>query len=129
MSVKNLFIATGIVCLFFGIMLVFCQDALAKTLLTDPTHTANSTALSYGYGVLLISIGLAVFAARNSVPSAARRGYLIQITLSGLATAGFDIHDIMSGVCKSAQWGTVAIVGLLGLWGLAKLLTERSATA
>jgi hypothetical protein len=127
MSVKNLFIATGIVCLFFGIMLVFCQESLAKMLLTDPTVTANNRALSNGYGVLLIAVAIGVLSARNSVPSAARRGYVIQIAISGLASAGFDIHDILSGVCKSAQWGTVAIVGILGLWGLAMLMKERSA--
>lgn len=127
MTVKNLFIATGIVTLFFGIMLMFFPDALAKTILTDPTIGAGQRALGNNYGVVLVSIGIGLFAACNSMPSAARRGYVIQITISGLVLAGYDIRDILSGVSKSASWGTVAIVGLLGLWGLAKLLKERSA--
>jgi uncharacterized protein YjeT (DUF2065 family) len=127
MSVKNLFIATGIVTLFFGIMLMFFPEHLGKMVLTDPTMTANNIALARNYGVVLVAIGIGVLAARNSIPSAARRGYVIQITISGLVLAGYDIHDILSGVCKPAEWGVVVIVGILGLWGLAKLLQERSA--
>lgn len=128
MTVKNLFIATGIVTLFFGIMLMFFPDVLAKSVLTDPAMSASQKALGTNYGVVLVSIGIGLFCARDSMPSAARRGYVIQITVSGLVLAGYDIHDIMSGVCKSAEWGVVAIVGLLGLWGLMKLLKERSAS-
>jgi len=127
MSVKNLFIATGIVTLFFGVMLMFFPDVLARSVLIDPSMSAGQKALGTNYGVVLVAIGLGLLAARNSVSSAARRGYVIQITVSGLVLAGYDIHDIVSGVCKSAEWGVVAIVGILGLWGLAKLFTERSA--
>jgi len=115
MTVKNLFIATGIVTLFFGIMLMFFPETLAKSVLTDPSMTASSKALANNYGVVLLAIGIGLLAARNSAPSAARRGYVIQITVSGLVLAGYDIRDILSGVAKSAEWGTVAIVGILGL--------------
>jgi hypothetical protein len=127
MTVKNLFIATGIVALFFGIVLMFFPEALTKMVLTDPAMTAGQKALANNYGVVLVAMGIGLLAARNSIPSAARRGFVIQITISGLVLAGYDIRDILSGVCKSAEWGVVAIVGILGLWGLAKLLKERSA--
>lgn len=127
MTVKNLFIATGIVTLFFGIMLMFFPAELSKMVLTDPAMTASSKALANNYGVVLVAIGIGLMAARDSVPSAARRGYVIQITISGLVLAGYDIYGILSGVNKSSEWGVVVIVGILGLWGLAKLLKERSA--
>ncbi|MBS1529400.1 MAG: hypothetical protein JSU01_03755 [Bacteroidetes bacterium] len=129
MSVKNLFIATGIVTLFFGIMLTFFQETLARMVLTDPTMSANNQNLATGYGIVLIAIAVGVFAASSSAPSAARRGYVIQITISGLVLAAHDIYSIVSThVLKSAAWGTVVIVGLLGLWGLMKLMKERSAS-
>jgi hypothetical protein len=128
MSVKNLFIATGIVSLFFGVMLIFFPVELGKMVLIDPTTTASTKALANNYGVLLVAVGIGLLAARDSIPSAARRGYVIQITISGLVLAGYDIYGITSGVDKSSEWGVVVIVGLLGLWGLSKLLKERSAT-
>lgn len=127
MTVKNLFIATGIVCLFFGIMLMFFPDHLGKMVLTDPTTTVNQKALANNYGVVLVAVGIGLLVARNSAASAARRGYVVQITISGLVLAGYDIYGIMSGVNKSAEWGVVVIVGILGLWGLLKLLKEQSA--
>jgi hypothetical protein len=128
MTVKNLFIATGIVSLFFGIMLMFFPDTLGKSILTDPTMSASQKALGNNYGVVLVAIGIGLLAGRNSAASAARRGYVLQITISGLVLAGYDIRDTLSGICKSAEWGVVAIVGILGLWGLAMLLKERSAS-
>jgi hypothetical protein len=127
MSVKNLFIATGIVSLFFGVMLMFFPAELSKMVLIDPSMTPSSKALANNYGVVLVAVGIGLFAARNSVPSAARRGYVIQITISGLVLAGYDIYGITSGVDNSSEWGVVVIVGLLGLWGLMKLLKEQSA--
>jgi hypothetical protein len=126
MTVRNLFIATGIVTLFFGIMLMFFPYELSKMVLVDPTMTASTKALANNYGVVLVAIGIGLLAARNSIPSAARRGYVIQITISGLVLAGYDIYGITSGVDKSSEWGVVLIVGLLGLWGLTKLLKERT---
>jgi hypothetical protein len=128
MSVKNLFIATGIVTLFFGVMLMFFPAELGKMVLIDPTTTASTKALANNYGVLLVAVGIGLLVARDSIPSAARRGYVIQITISGLVLAGYDIYGITSGVDKASEWGVVVIVGLLGLWGLSKLLKERSAT-
>src|SRR5882757_2623428 len=115
MSVKNLFIATGIVSLFFGIMLMFFPAELGKMVLIDPTTTASTKALANNYGVLLVAVGIGLLVARDSIPSAARRGYVIQITISGLVLAGYDIYGITSGVDKSSEWGVVVIVGLLGL--------------
>src|SRR5579862_8355446 len=84
MTVKNLFIFGAIVAAFFGIVLMFAPEALAKNTFVNPDLSATALSIARNYGIVLFSIGIAIFSARNSVPSAARRGYLIQLTVSGI---------------------------------------------
>src|ERR1700742_3433009 len=103
MTTRNFLTAGGIVALFFGIVLIFTQDAFAKMDLTDHILSANARAFSANFGIVLASVGIGTLAARNSIPSAAHRGFVIQFTIACLLLAGFDIHNIIAGVNSNGE--------------------------
>lgn len=96
--------------------------------LTDHTLSVNARAFITNFGMVLAGVGIGTLAARNSTPSAGRRGFVIQFTVACLLLACYDAYNIIKGLNSAGEWGVVAIVAALGLWGLALLLKERSAS-
>lgn len=126
MNTKNLLIFAGIVGIFFGLFLIFAPETLGKIVLTRPEANDGAIATFRDYGILLFSVGIGSFIASKSMPSAARRGYVVQITVSSLLFAAYNVYNIISGVCKSAGWGIVVITAILGIWGLMMIPRERT---
>jgi hypothetical protein len=126
MNTKNLLIFAAIVGLFFGLFLIFAPEILAKIVLTHPEAGSGALATFRDYGILLLAVGIGSFIASNSMPSAARRGYVVQITISSLLFAAYNIYNVVSGICKSAGWGIVVITAILGIWGLMMIPRERT---
>jgi hypothetical protein len=125
MTIKNLFIFGAIVSVFFGLTLIFAPEALAKVVFINPTFSDAALALTRNYGIFLTSVGIAVYTARNSKPSTARRGYVIQTTVSGILLTLWVIYGIFAGIDNSNAWGIVILTAILGIWGTMVLLNER----
>ena len=83
MTVKNLFIFDAIVCLLFGLPLIFTPQVLANIFLVDPALTDGALATFRSYGIILSGSGIALLYARNALPSSARKAFLIFIAISG----------------------------------------------
>jgi hypothetical protein len=126
MSLKNLLIFTGIVCLLFGLVLMICPQVLAKMIFINPDLADSAIATARNYGILLFGVGIATFSARNSIPSTARRAYLIQTAIAGILITVYDIYGILSGIYNSSTWGVVALTGIIGIWGLMLLTKEKA---
>jgi hypothetical protein len=125
MTVKNLLIFAALISLLFGITLIFVPEGLAKIIFTDPTLTDSALATARNYGILLFAVGIASFSARHSRPSAARRGFLIQIAISGVLLTCYDAYTVFKGIDTNMGWGIVAITAILAIWGLLLLLKEK----
>ena len=76
MTVRNLLIFAGIVCLIFGLVLMISPATLIKMVFTHPSFWETTIATSRNYGILLTAVGVSSLAARNSTPSWARFEFL-----------------------------------------------------
>lgn len=125
MTVKNLFMIDAIVCLLFGISFIFSTQKLADIFAINPALSAGAIVGLRGYGLVLLSAGIALWMSRNSMASAARRGFLIFICLSGILLTINTIHAIVTGINNSKAWGIVVLVAVLGLWAGLLLPKEK----
>ena len=107
--------------------MVISPETLFKMIFVNPAVTDGAISTSVNYGILLSAVGIATFTARNSVPSTARRGYLIQIAIAGLLISAYDCYNIISGMDTKQAWGVVVLTAIIGIWGLALLLKEKTA--
>lgn len=125
MSVKNLFIVDSVVCLLFGLSLIFSTQMLSKMFIVEPALTDGAIATFRSYGMFLVSAGISLISARNALPSAARRGSLIFISLSGTLITINTIHAILTGIDNNMAWGIAVITGIVGAWAIMLLLKEK----
>jgi len=125
MTVRNLLIFSGIVCLIFGLVLMIIPATLIKMVFNHPSFWETTIATSRNYGILLTAVGIASLAARNSTPSWARFGFLVQSAVAGLLLTAYDAYGIIKGIYNASTWGVVAITAIVGIWGLLLLLKER----
>ena len=125
MTVKNLFIVDAIVCLLFGLPLIFNPQFLANIFLVDPLLTDGIIATFRSYGIILSGGGIALLSARNALLSIARRGLLIFIAFSGTFTAINNIHAVVTGIGNNNSWGVIVITGIVGAWAIMLLLKEK----
>jgi hypothetical protein len=126
MTVKNLLIFAGIVCLLFGLVLMISPATLINQIFTHPVITVTVIATSRNYGILLSGVGVATFLSRNSAPSLARRGFLIQCAIAGILLCAYDTYSIFKGTYNNATWGVVVLTAIVGIWGLLLLLKEKA---
>ncbi len=125
MTVKNLFIFDAILCLIFGLPLVFSPQYLANLFLVDPVLTDGVIATFRSYGIILSGGGIALLSARNSLASKARRGFLIFIAISGTLTAINNIHAVITGIGNNNSWGGIVPTAILSIWGIILLFREK----
>jgi uncharacterized membrane protein len=125
MTVKNLFIFDAIVLLLFGLPLIFAPQALAKIVFIDTSLTDVVIATFRSYGVILLSLALAVFSARNLMPCPARRGLLTSIAIADTIISLITIYAIVTGIENNTAWGIVILTGVVGIWAMLLLLKEK----
>lgn len=125
MTVKNLFIFDAIVCLLFGLPLIFRPQVLANIFLVDPALTDGAIATFRSYGIILSGGAIALLSARNSLPSKARRGLLIFIAVSGTFTTINNIHAVVTGIGNNTEWGVIISTAIISVWGIILLLKEK----
>jgi hypothetical protein len=125
MTIKNLFIFDAIVCLLFGLPSMFIPQALAKFFQTDPTVTDGAIALLRSYGIMLTGGAIGILFARNSVPSAARRGFLIFIVVAGTLTSINLIYAVLAGINNTNGWLGIIPTLVVTLWGIVLLPKEK----
>ena len=125
MSVKNLFIFDAIVCLLFGLPLIFSTQMLAKMFMVEPALTDGAIATFRSYGMVLVSAGISLLAARNALPSLARRVFIIFISLSGTLITFNTVHAILTGIENNMAWSIVVMTVIVGTWAIMLLLKEK----
>jgi hypothetical protein len=125
MTVKKLFMIDAIVCLLFGIPFIFSTQKLAAMFVINPALSEGAIAILRSYGFILLSAGVALWMSRNSIPSAARRGFIIFICLSGILITINTIHAIITGPENSMAWGIVILAAIIALWAGMLLPKEK----
>ncbi len=125
MTIKNLFIFDAIVCLLFGLSFIFTPQELAKLFLTDPSLTDGAIVTFRGYGILLCGGAFALLFARDSVPSAAKKGLLFFIIISGTLTSINSIYAVLTGIENTKGWFAVIPVIIITIWGIVLLPKEK----
>jgi hypothetical protein len=126
MNVKNLFTIDAIVCVLFGISFIFSTQKLSDLFVINPVLSDGAIASLRGFGLVLLSAGVALWLSRNSTPSAARRGLLIFICFSGILTAANTIHAIVTGIENTTAWVIVILVAVMGGWAGLLLPKEKA---
>jgi hypothetical protein len=129
MTVRNLLIVAGIVCLLFGLVLMISPATLIKMIFNHPSFLETTIATSRNYGIMLTAVGIASLAARKSTPSWARFGFLVQSAFAGILLSVYDAYGIVKGIYNASTWGIVVITAIIGVWGLMLLLKERKIMA
>ena len=125
MTVRNLFIFDAIVCLLFGLPLIFSPQVLANIFLVDPALSNGAIATFRSYGIILSGAGIALLCARNALPSKARRAFLIFIVISGVFTAINNTHGVVTGIGNNYKWGVIISTAIISVWGIILLLKEK----
>lgn len=125
MTVKNLFIFDAIVCLLFGLPLIFTPQVLANIFLVDPVLSDGALATFCSYGIILSGSGIALLYAKNALPLSARKAFLIFIAISGTFTAINNIHAIVTGIANNHEWGIIISTAIISIWAIMLLLKEK----
>ena len=125
MSVKNLFIFDAIVCMLFGLPLIFTSQGLANIFLVDPALTDGAIATFRNYGIILCAGAIALLFARNSMPSTARKGLLIFIVTAGTLTSINLIYAVLTGIENSRILLAVIPTTIISIWGIMLLPKEK----
>jgi hypothetical protein len=125
MTVKNLFIFDAIVCLLFGLPLIFSPQVLANIFLVNPVLTDGAIAAFRSYGIVLSGAGIALLFARNALPSKARKALLIFIAISGTFTAINNLYGVVTGIGNSTEWGVIISTAIISVWAIILLLREK----
>jgi hypothetical protein len=126
MSFGTLLIIKAIVCLIFGVFLLFVPgtllDMLGGSLGPAGTYAARE------YGAALFGILILTWFARKTADSIARRAILLQLFIYDAIGFVVTMHAVLSGVLNSLGWGIV-VVYLFFTLGSGYLLVARRAKA
>jgi len=107
MGLKNLMIIKAVVCLAFGILLLFVPGPLLVILGSSYGPGAAITAREYG--AALIGVLMLTWFARNAEDSSARRAIIINLFVyDGVAMVAMFILQL-SGAMNALGWGVVFI--------------------
>ena len=126
MTFKTLMIIKAIVCLAFGILLVFVPGVLMDFL--GASLGPGGTFLGRVYGAGLFGTLMLTWFARNAAESEARRPILLHLFVYDAIGFIVSVLAVISGVLNALGWGIVAVYLLITL-GSGYLLTTKSATA
>jgi hypothetical protein len=112
-SEKLLHLCT-IIAIGFGIPLLFFPQLMIDIYAVQKTEVTGILDLaSRGYGSLLIALGIACFAIRNTQSVQVRRAFLLMLAISNPLTLIVHIRAIMQNTENSMGWGTVLCLGIL----------------
>ncbi|MBX2816044.1 MAG: hypothetical protein KTR24_08600 [Saprospiraceae bacterium] len=126
MRIKLFFLLSALVCLFFGVSMIFAQEAMGDTYLVTPEEMTPGLRLTgLIYGVLLIGFGVGLLMVRRASMSYGRRAMLAATVVSDLLVAAVHIYAISAGWENAMGWSTVALVVVLGVWGCLLLMREK----
>ncbi len=126
MTFKTLLIIKAVVCLAFGILLVFVPGLLLAFLGTSLGPGGTFAAREYGaalFGTLMLT-----WFARNAAESEARRPILLHLFVYDAIGFIVSVLSVISGVLNPLGWGIVAVYLFFTL-GSGYLLITKPATA
>jgi hypothetical protein len=122
---KNLFIFSGIVGLLFGLPFIFSPDVLIKAFTGESSVAAGAGAALRDYGIMLSTAGIALFIARDSVSSSAKKAMLLFVIMGAVLIAANSVYSVLSGIGNSKVWGIVIVCIIQALWGIVALGREK----
>ncbi len=126
MTFKTLLVVKAVVCLLFGVLLLFLPGFLLDVLGASLEPAGTFTAREYGaalFGTLMLT-----WFARNVVETGARRAILLDLFVYDAIGFVITLLAVLSGVLNLLGWG-VAVVYLLFTLGSGYLLIPKKATA
>ena len=126
MTFKTLLVVKAVVCLLFGVLLLFLPGFLLDVLGASLEPAGTFTAREYGaalFGTLMLT-----WFARNVVETGARRAILLDLFVYDAIGFVITLLAVLSGVLNLLGWG-VAAVYLLFTLGSGYLLIPKKATA
>jgi hypothetical protein len=125
MTFKNFMIIKAIVCLGFGIILVFVPGVLMDFL--GASLGPGGTFLGRVYGASLFGTLMLTWFGRNVAESEARRPILLHLFVYDAIGIIVTVLAVMSGVLNTLGWGIVAVYLVIAL-GSGYLLTMKPST-
>ncbi len=129
MNHKNLFLFNGIVCMFFGLGLMFVPEHILKIYAAEWSEAPNfALVTATGYGSLIFALGIALFSAIKATESYARRALLLIICLGNGLLVLIHGFATLKGMENSMGWTLVLLVGFLAIWGGLLLSREKVST-
>jgi len=126
MTFKNLMIIKAVVCLGFGIILVFVPGVLMDFL--GSSLGPGGTFLGRVYGAGLFGTLMLTWFARTAAESEARRPILLHLFVYDAIGLIVTVLAVISGVLNALGWSIVAVYLLITL-GSGYLLTTKPSTA
>jgi hypothetical protein len=126
MSYRNVMVIKAVVCLVFGILLLFAPVALFRILGLELSPGDAFPAREYAaalFGNLMIA-----WFARNAVDSDARRAIILGYFVYDAIGVVISVIAVLSGTLNPLGWG-VAVVYLFFTWGFGNLLRRKVAVA
>ena len=126
MTFKNLMIIKAVVCLGFGILLVFVPGVLMDFLGTS--LGPGGTFLGRVYGASLFGTLMLTWFGRNVAESEARRPILLHAFVYDAIGFIVTVLAVISGVLNALGWGIVAVYLVIAL-GSGYLLIMKPSTA
>jgi hypothetical protein len=126
MTFKTLLVIKAVVCLIFGVFLLFVPGSLLGML--GASLGPAGTFAAREYGAALFGILLLTWFARNAVDSGARRAILLQLLVYDAIGFVVTLLSVLSGTLNSLGWG-IAVVYLFFTVGSGYVLTGERAKA
>ncbi|MCB0666651.1 MAG: hypothetical protein KDC80_12535 [Saprospiraceae bacterium] len=126
MNHRNLFIFNGIVCVFFGLGLMFAPVEILKIYAANLSEVPDfALVTAQGYGTLIFALAIALFSALKARESLGRRALLLIVCLGNGMLAILHAYATMKRVENSMGWTLVLLVGFLAVWGGMLLMREK----
>ncbi len=128
MTAKNFFIFQALVCLVYGLQLLFVPSMLVAVFTSQIIDMSGVLdVISRGYGTLLTALGISYWTARDAGASIARRSMLLMPAIGNTLLTIVHIRAIIQGSENALGWTTVLIAAVLAAWaGL--LLSKETKT-
>lgn len=129
MTIKNLFIFDAVVCFLFGVSFIVTPKDVAKLFFTDFSVTDAAISTFRSYGILLSGSAIALFFARNSLPSAARKGLLLFIIISGALTSVNLLYSVLANIYNNNALFVIVATTIITVWASILLPKENAAVS
>jgi hypothetical protein len=107
MSIKTLMIIKAVVCLGFGLLLLFLPAGLYQ--LMGASLTGGGIFAAREYGAALIGTLLLTWFARDAAESQARRAIILDLFIYDLLGFVITTYYVLTGMFNWMGWGVVAV--------------------